>query len=59
MRRRAFITALGSAALGAALGVVLGATAMTTSVAALEAPKPEPAQKFLGRSRQNLGDLEF
>ena len=40
MSRRAFITAFGSA--------VIGAMAMTTTVAALEVPKPEPAQKFLG-----------
>jgi hypothetical protein len=40
MSRRAFITALGGAA--------LVAMAMTTTVAALEAPKPEAAQKFLG-----------
>jgi hypothetical protein len=40
MRRREFITALGGAA--------LGAMAMSTTVAALEAPKPEPAHKFLG-----------
>ena len=40
MARRAFITAFGS--------VALGALAMTSTVAALEAPKPEPAQKFLG-----------
>jgi hypothetical protein len=40
MSRRAFITAFG--------GVVLGAMAMTTAVAALEVPKSEPAQKFLG-----------
>ena len=31
-------------------GVVLGAMAMTTAVAALEVPKSEPAQKFLGAS---------
>jgi hypothetical protein len=40
MARRAFITALASAA--------MAALAMTSTVAALEAPKPEPAQKFLG-----------
>src|SRR5471030_1453921 len=40
MSRRTFITALGGAA--------LGAIAMTTTVAALEVPKPEAAQKFLG-----------
>jgi hypothetical protein len=39
MSRRAFITALGGAA--------LGAIAMTTTVAALEVPKPEAAQRFL------------
>jgi hypothetical protein len=38
MARRAFITALGSAA--------VVAVTMTTTVAALEAPKPELAQKF-------------
>jgi hypothetical protein len=38
MATRAFILALGSAA--------LGALAMTTTVAALETPKPEAAQKF-------------
>ena len=40
MSSRAFITALGSAALGAMV--------MTTTVGALEVPKPEAAQKFLG-----------
>jgi len=40
MRRRAFITVFGGAA--------LGALAMSSMVAALEAPKPEAAQKFLG-----------
>jgi len=38
MARRAFITALGS--------VAIGALAMTSTVAALEAPKPEPAERF-------------
>jgi hypothetical protein len=39
MKRREFITLLGGAA--------LGAITMTTTVAALEVPKPEAAQKFL------------
>jgi hypothetical protein len=40
MRKRAYITAFGAAA--------LGLTAMAAAAAALEAPKPEAAQKFLG-----------